>query len=432
MPQQIIVTNQGRTTVVPTGPVGPPGPQGPQGIQGIQGEPGSSANVRHGFQLVMPLPELIGEVEHHRAVVGGDDKLVYFIVATGAARLIISVDPTVDAAADANTYQPFEVVISNLEAGAVVYSISPIDGSLLDITAEAWWYLAPNGVARMSMYVLPGAFFGQDHDVWMGGFVSSAEPRHGHVSLMGSNLPGDGITEPDGLVRLDGSVSGAASVTADVSGYNFVEVSGDFETFGFQPLRLDLSGVHNMDQIRVSDDFTISTDIPIPPAAKASGRFVAYLNYTRLPSPAFTLDWVGAELLGGKTAVLEDWVKFKDPITPHEADDSGTDDPAYFAIGYEVAVFEAAAGQPGCVANLNFQNPGVGVKTRTILKLYNPSPGATWQFNHTPGTGEVKGSFPTVGNTWSTYEVWVTGQGTATVGDPLSVVMVPLVMHVPV
>lgn len=40
MPQQIIVTQNGRTTIVPTGPVGPPGPQGPQGIQGIQGPPG--------------------------------------------------------------------------------------------------------------------------------------------------------------------------------------------------------------------------------------------------------------------------------------------------------------------------------------------------------------------------------------------------------
>lgn len=34
MPQQIVVTENGRTTIVPTGPVGPPGPAGASGLPG--------------------------------------------------------------------------------------------------------------------------------------------------------------------------------------------------------------------------------------------------------------------------------------------------------------------------------------------------------------------------------------------------------------
>ncbi len=50
MPQQIIVTENGRTTIIPTGPVGPPGPQGPRGIQGVQG------NGLTGPPELLPLP----------------------------------------------------------------------------------------------------------------------------------------------------------------------------------------------------------------------------------------------------------------------------------------------------------------------------------------------------------------------------------------
>ena len=209
MPQQIIVSENGRTTIVPTGPVGPPGPEGPRGLQGIQGVPGSNSSGRHGSIMITTTEE---ELDTNGVVT--EDGTLYQVVDLGeigsaeVANVVIdhdlshnilfrpsaTCDPAVDQLYQINVINLGGVddwVFSTLNTGGTPSVIAPM------ATDPAWLAITRYGLMQVTAFPMSASNYGLTNDFWLITNSGQAEPRVGSVFLTPRSTGGDPDLELD-------------------------------------------------------------------------------------------------------------------------------------------------------------------------------------------------------------------------------------------